>query len=84
MLAQHVFQLSDEGLHILLPFVDCLEGIYDSLAVQRPMLEKLNVSFQLTLAVLYSFIDTYLANVPVVEDPSKTNKTWLCAKWLPN
>lgn len=84
MLAQRVFQPSHEGLCILLPFVDCLEGIYDPLAVQRPMLEKLNVSFQLTLAVLYSFIDTSLAKVPVVEDPSKTNKTWLCARLLLN
>ena len=75
MLAQRVFQPSDEGFCILLPFVDCLEGIYDPLAVQRPKLAKLNVSFELTLAVLYSFIDTSLAKVPVVEDPSKTNKT---------
>lgn len=71
MPAQHVLQPSDEGLHILLPFVDCLEGIYDPLAAQRPMLKKLNVSFQLTLAVLYSFIDASLAKVPMVQDPSK-------------
>lgn len=84
MLAQHVFQLSEEGLHILLPFVDCLEGIYDSLAVQRPMLEKLNVDFQLTLAVLFSFIDTYLANVPVVEDPSKQTRSGSVQSGCPN
>lgn len=84
MLVQHVFQPSDEGLCILLSFVDCLEGICDPLAVQRPMSEKLNVSFQLTLAVLYSFIDTSLAKVPVVGDPSKTKTTWLCARWLLN
>lgn len=57
----------------MLPFVDCLEGIYDHLVVQRPMVKELNVSLQLTLAVLYSFIGASLTKVPVVEDPSETN-----------
>lgn len=48
------------------------------LAVQRAMLKKLNVSFQLTLAVLYSSTDASLAKVSVVENSSKTNETWLC------
>lgn len=51
-LAERVFQPSDEGLRILLLSVDCLEGIYGPLAVQRHMLEKLNDSVQLTLALL--------------------------------
>lgn len=71
---------TSDGVCILLPLVDCLEGIHDLLAVLRPTLEKLNVSLQLTLAIFYSFIDAALVELPMVEDPSKMNKGWLCAR----
>lgn len=80
MLAQRVFQPSNEGLHTLLPFVDCLERIYDPLEVQRLTLKNISISFQLMLGVFYSFTDASLAMVPVVENPRKINKTWLPAQ----
>lgn len=48
------------------------------------MLKNISMSFQLMLGVFYSFTDASLDKVPVVEDPRKTNETWLRARWLLN